>query len=66
MAFQVITDMALADELWQAGLLYCSAGEEPECWFLDDSYMDIYQGPLNDWRPSRDTTVNKYAIFLED
>lgn len=64
MAFQVITDTAYADKLWELGLLYCSMPDESE-WFLDDSYLDIYRGPLNDWRPSLDER-NSYAILLED
>lgn len=66
MAFQVITDMKQADELWAAGLLYCSVDEAG--WFLDDSYLPIYQGPLSMWQPSRgmDKDSPQYAIYVED
>lgn len=66
MGFQVITDMKQADALWEAGLIYCSVEEECDDWFLDDSSLDIYSGPLSKWRPSQDRSANRYAIYVED
>ena len=66
MGFQVLTDMKQADELWEAGLIYCSVEEECDDWFLDDSNLHIYQGALGDWRPSQDCSANRYAVYVED
>lgn len=64
--YQIITDMQQADELWAAGLLYCSVDEDG--WFLDDSYLPIYQGPFSMWQPSQsaDADAPQYAIYVED
>jgi len=37
MAFKIITDLAVLDELWRAGILYvsCSPPGKPHKWFLD-------------------------------
>lgn len=38
--FKIIEDLALADALWQAGVLYFQArmhGLREECWYLDES-----------------------------
>lgn len=66
MGFQVITDMQQADELWAAGLLYCNVHNTG--WFLDDSYLPIYQGPLAQWQPSSDMDEDcpQYAIYVEE
>ena len=64
--YHIITDMEQADKLWAAGLLYCRIGGQE--WFLDDSYLPIYQGPLSEWQPSRGTDgdIIEYAILLEE
>lgn len=75
--FKVIEDLAVADQLWEAGLLwrrwlYSSTHNTSEDWELDASYEAAEWGSI--WSPTKyghtdpdaDSEYIQYGILIEE
>jgi len=72
MAFQIITDMEQADELWKQGLLWlqCSTtgvAQDGAAWVPIIDYMSGNEGHMapSAWNPRNNLTAH-YAVLLEE
>ena len=63
--YQIIEDLALADELWQAGVLYFqsigSTGINDRWWTLDESMHSPHSAPSKYYPEDY-----AYAIYIEE